>query len=272
MREPGSSGLPASSKDEAYEVTAVTAPPMELSILAVLNEVADAEIPLQELERAGYTVRADFARSRDEFSVRARAGFYDVILAIYPLRAWTALDLLAAMRELGIETPLILIAAGDDETAIELVNAGAADYVIRQNLQRLPMAVGRAIAEIRERQQRAGADDLIRKLTMAVNQSPASVMFTDTHGTIEYVNRRFSEVTGYAFAEAVGKTPRLVSSGRNPQEVYADMWETIRAGRIWRGELLNRKKSGELYWDSVSISPSVTRTEQLPTFWDARRM
>src|SRR6185503_18605930 len=211
--------------------------------------------PLQELERAGYTVRADFARSRDEFSVRARAGFYDVILAIYPLRAWTALDLLAAMRELGIETPLILIAAGDDETAIELVNAGAADYVIRQNLQRLPMAVGRAIAEIRERQQRAGADDLIRKLTMAVNQSPASVMFTDTHGTIEYVNRRFSEVTGYAFAEAVGKTPRLVSSGRNPQEVYADMWETIRAGRIWRGELLNRKKSGELYWDSVSISP-----------------
>ena len=253
--ETGLPGLLLPAGVEAYEVNGGTAPSMELSVLAVLNDVADAEIPFRELERAGYSVRADFAQSRHEFSVRARAGFYDVILAACPLHAWTALNLLATMRELGIETPLILIAAGGDETAIELVNAGAADYVIRQNLQRLPMAVGRAIAGIQARQERAGTDDLIKKLTMAVNQSPASVMFTDIRGTIEYVNGRFSEVTGYTFDEAVGKSPRLLSSGRNPQELYADMWNTIRAGDIWRGELQNRKKNGELYWDSVSISP-----------------
>ena len=248
-------GLLRPSGDQADKLNSIIGPSMELNILAVLNDAADAEIPFRELERAGYVVRADFAQSRDEFSVRARAGLYDIVLAAYPVRGWTALDLLASMRDMGIETPLILIAAAGDETAIELVNAGAADYVIRQNLQRLPMAVGRAIAGLRARQERAGADDLIKKLTMAVNLNPASVMFTDIRGTIEYVNRRFTEVTGYAFDEAVGKNPRLLSSGENSQEIYADMWETIRAGEIWRGELQNRKKNGELYWDSVSISP-----------------
>jgi two-component system cell cycle sensor histidine kinase/response regulator CckA len=250
-----SRGLLGAAGDQAHEIAAVVAPLMELNILAVLNDVGEAEIAFNELERAGYTVRTDLAQSRNEFLVRMRASSYDIILATYPLRGWTALELLANQRELGIECPVILIAAEGDETAIKLVNAGAADYVTRQNMKRLPVAVGRAIAEIRAKQQSASADELIKKLTMAVNQSPASILFTDTRGRIEYVNRRFSEVTGFTFDEAVGKSPRLLSSGRNPRELYADMWKTIRAGDIWRGELQNRKKNGELYWDSVSISP-----------------
>ncbi len=97
--------------------------------------------------------------------------------------------------------------------------------------------------------------DLIRKLTLAVDQSPASIFISDRHGTIEYVNDRFCEVTGYSRKEALGRNPRLLSSGLTPRAMYDDMWRTLEAGQTWRGELQNRRKGGELYWDAATLSP-----------------
>lgn len=100
--------------------------------------------------------------------------------------------------------------------------------------------------------------DNLRKLSLAVEQSPASVVITDTTGAIEYVNPKFVEVTGYALEEVLGRNPRLLKSGEVTAEVYETLWRTITGGREWRGELLNRKRNGELYWESVSISPIKT--------------
>ena len=97
--------------------------------------------------------------------------------------------------------------------------------------------------------------DLTRKLTLAVDQSPAAIFVTDTSGTIEYVNARFTESTGYSREEAVGKNPRLLQSGLTPRETYHALWSRIRAGGIWKSEIQNRRKHGELYWDAVTISP-----------------
>jgi PAS domain S-box-containing protein len=97
--------------------------------------------------------------------------------------------------------------------------------------------------------------DRLRKLSKAIEQSPVVVVITDRAGIIEYVNPRFTELTGYLPAEAVGANPRLLKSGTTPPEVYAGLWDTILAGRVWLGELQNRKKSGELFWESVSIAP-----------------
>ena len=90
---------------------------------------------------------------------------------------------------------------------------------------------------------------------MAVKQSPASVMITDTDGNIEYVNPKFTQLTGYTAEEAIGQNPSMLKSGVQPDTYYRELWETITADREWRGELCNKKKSGELYWESVSISP-----------------
>ena len=98
-------------------------------------------------------------------------------------------------------------------------------------------------------------EDSLRKLSQVVEQSTASIVITDTAGNIEYVNPKFTEVTGYTRAEAVGKNPRILKSGDLPSEVYREMWVTITAGREWRGEFHNRKKDGELYWESASVSP-----------------
>jgi PAS domain S-box-containing protein len=99
------------------------------------------------------------------------------------------------------------------------------------------------------------SEEELRKLSRAVEQSPASILITDTRGTIEYVNPKFCEITGYSSAEAVGRRPSIMKSGETPPAVYAELWRTIHGGREWRGEFHNRKKSGELYWESVSISP-----------------
>jgi PAS domain S-box-containing protein len=94
----------------------------------------------------------------------------------------------------------------------------------------------------------------LRKLSEAVEHSPVTVMITDKRGTIEYVNPRFSEVSGYSATEAIGQNPRIVKSGNHPNTFYKELWETILSGRTWRGQILNRKKNDEEFWESTSIS------------------
>lgn len=93
------------------------------------------------------------------------------------------------------------------------------------------------------------------QLTQAVEQSPASVIITDLKGTIEYVNPQFSLLTGFTYEESIGKKTSIVKSGYTPEETYRDMWQTIFAGHPWRGEFLNRKKNGELYWEQAVMAP-----------------
>ena len=99
------------------------------------------------------------------------------------------------------------------------------------------------------------SEEIGRKLSTAVEQSPVSVVITDAQGTIEYVNAKFVQQSGYAIEEAVGQNPRILKSGLVPDEVYVDLWTTITAGNEWRGELQNKHKDGSFYWEAVSISP-----------------
>ncbi|MBF0454104.1 MAG: transporter substrate-binding domain-containing protein [Magnetococcales bacterium] len=107
----------------------------------------------------------------------------------------------------------------------------------------------------REIEQRRQVEREMRKLTLAVEKSPSVVIITDPEGRFEYVNPRFVEVTGYTQDELQGKTTQILDSGKTPEETFKEMWQTISAGHIWRGEIINRKKNGDLYWASVSISP-----------------
>ncbi|MGL4369968.1 MAG: SpoIIE family protein phosphatase, partial [Spirochaetota bacterium] len=95
----------------------------------------------------------------------------------------------------------------------------------------------------------------LRKLSLAVEQSPSSVIITDRDGNIEYVNPKFTHLTGYESSEVIGKNPRILKSGEMGSAGYKAMWNTITAGREWQGEFHNRKKNGELYWEFGSISP-----------------
>ncbi len=95
----------------------------------------------------------------------------------------------------------------------------------------------------------------VARFFAAMNQSPNLILVTDTEGTIEYVSERVEELTGYSAEELVGATPRILKSGQTPPEVYQNLWSTVSRGYTWSGELYNRRKNGELYWQHLQISP-----------------
>ena len=107
----------------------------------------------------------------------------------------------------------------------------------------------------RELAERKRAEEHLRKLSVAVEQNPASIVITDTSGTIEYVNPHFTGLTGYTFDEAVGRNPSMLKTGETSREEYTELWETILSGGEWRGEFHNRKKNGDLYWEQALIAP-----------------
>lgn len=107
----------------------------------------------------------------------------------------------------------------------------------------------------RELAEKKTAFEQIRKFSKGIEQSPNSIVITNYKGDIEYINPYFSELTGYSLSDVAGKNPSILRSGQTAPGTYKEMWETITAGKVWNGEFLNRKRSGELYWESASIGP-----------------
>lgn len=106
----------------------------------------------------------------------------------------------------------------------------------------------------------------LHKLSRAVEQSPVSIVITDGAGTIEYVNPKFSQLTGYTAAEALGNNPRILKSGHTPTDEYQHLWKSITTGNIWHGELCNKKKNGELYWEAATIAPIFNKAGEITNF------
>ncbi len=111
-----------------------------------------------------------------------------------------------------------------------------------------------AIGMVRNITARKQAEETLQKLYVAVEQSPSVILITDAEGFVEYANPRFSQITGYSIEEAIGQNPRVLR-GDTPNEVYRNLWETIRNGNIWEGEFHNKKKDGTFFWEHAIIAP-----------------
>lgn len=114
---------------------------------------------------------------------------------------------------------------------------------------------GRIFSFLRDITYRKMIEENLRKLSYGVEQSASIIVITDEKGNIEYANPKFAETTGYTLEEAKGQNPRILKSGKTPPEVYERLWAAITSGREWRGEFCNKKKTGELYYESASIAP-----------------
>ena len=110
-------------------------------------------------------------------------------------------------------------------------------------------------AIIRDITERRRSERGLRRMSLAVENSPASIVMTDTSGTIQYVNAKFTAVTGYTADEAIGQNPRILKGGEMSPDAYRQMWATLVDGREWTGELHNKRKTGEFFWERASISP-----------------
>ncbi len=103
--------------------------------------------------------------------------------------------------------------------------------------------------------QKNKSEEKIHQLSLSVEQSPAAVIITNVDGNIEYVNNTFTEVTGYEKNEVLGKNPRILKSGKTTAKTYLDLWQTIGKSETWKGIFINKKKSGEIYYEEAKISP-----------------
>ncbi len=113
------------------------------------------------------------------------------------------------------------------------------------------------VTAIRDISERKSRQEKIRLLSQALEQSPVLVVITDQHANIEYVNSTFQRVTGYSAEEVIGRNPRILKSGLTPQIRYQELWRALSDRKSWNGELQNRKKNGEVYWEHAHIAPVV---------------
>ena len=133
----------------------------------------------------------------------------------------------------------------------KLIQAEVNGEIIRdENNQPLGM-----VYVLRDITEQKHSEEQVRKLSLAIEQSPVITIITNPEGKIEYTNPKFTHSTGYSFEEIVGKTPNILKSGKQSKEFYAHLWQTIKSGKVWTGEFNNKKKNGELYWEYATISP-----------------
>lgn len=232
-------------------------PPTQLRLLLVEDSEDDALLLRRLLHRGGYTL-STFERVDTPEAMRAALAdqTWDIVITDYSMPRFDGMTALAIFKESGQDIPFFVVSGiiGED-VAVAAMKAGAHDYIMKGNLNRLLPAIQRELEEHRVRHARREAEDQLRKLSLAVEQSPNAIFITNLQGEIEYINPRFTETTGYTKAETLGRTPRLLQSGLTPPATYESLRQQLEAGHEWRGELLNRRKSGETYWSSITIAP-----------------
>ncbi len=145
---------------------------------------------------------------------------------------------------------------GNQNYGTEISVGGTEEWErIGTTFNELSHTLDRYITEREEREQE------LRQFRRGVEAAGHAVFLTDARGTIEYANPAFEDITGYTPAEAIGRTPRILSSGKHDQAFYEDLWETILAGDIWDESIVNRRKDGELYHANQTVAPIMTDGE-----------
>jgi diguanylate cyclase (GGDEF)-like protein/PAS domain S-box-containing protein len=181
-----------------------------------------------------------------EARIRAWMGKTNWVVAVVALLVWLLVHLLVSRRVGKLVNTVEAFGAQLNSTSAGELYCGVSG---KDEIGRLGEAFDRMMRTQKSCSLKA------RTLSQAVEQSAASVIISDRNGTIEYVNPAFTAITGYTQQEAIGRNPGMLSAGETTPEKYGELWSVITAGNTWRGEMLNRRKNGELYWDLVVISP-----------------
>ncbi|EXI83140.1 MAG: Cyclic di-GMP phosphodiesterase Gmr [Candidatus Accumulibacter appositus] len=177
----------------------------------------------------------------------------DVILLDLSLPDSSGIATVEAMRAMVPSVPIIVLTGQDDHQLAEAaLHAGAQDYLGKGQLFQQD-ALGRAIRHALVRQK---LETRLRLFDAALNAVASGIVITDVTSTIEWANPAFAEITGYAMSEVVGRDPgEVLNSGKQDGRFYQGMWQTILTGKVWTGELVNRRKNGSFFDAALTISP-----------------
>lgn len=226
-----------------------------LNVLFIEDSAADAELTTAELVRGGFEPRCQRVETAEALEA-ALTQPWDLIICDYRLPRFSAEDALCALKRSGQDIPFIIMSgAVQAEDTVNLLKQGAHDFMDKYALARLLPAVERELREAEIRAKRRRAEERVRVLSRAVEQSPVSVVITDPGGKIEYVNPRFEELTGYSADEATGRELGFSMVDQGSAQALAELWSTVSGGRDWTGEFCSTRRDGQLLWEQVSVSP-----------------
>ena len=234
--------------------------PNPLRVLLVGEREEDFFLVREILERNRSLLVAELehAKSLEEAKILLQQKPYGLVLFEHEAGDAESVHLVAEFLRAGVSIPFILLTEdADEKTLAEIIDSGTWNCVAKSQLDgaTLVRTIRGTLALHALQQEQQSAQELLRKLSRAVEQSADTVLITDREGRIEYVNPAFESLTGYARNEVCGKTPRILKSGEQCSETYQEMWKTLLSGNVYRGILVNRKKNGDPYYVEESISP-----------------
>lgn len=232
-----------------------------ITVLIADDSVEDFELCVFALSEA-FLPRAVHVDSAETFTRALQQEEWDVVLCDYFMPQFTAMDALHILRAAKKNIPFIVVSGSlSEEDAVTCIKAGADDYLFKDRLKRLPIAVEREMREARSREEQWRQETLnqelfqeLRDFRAALNASTL-VSITDLRGTILEVNEMFCSVSGYSAEELIGSNHNIVSSGYHTKEFWQTFWSVIQSGTIWRGEIQDRTKKGEIYWVDTTVYP-----------------
>jgi two-component system cell cycle sensor histidine kinase/response regulator CckA len=211
----------------------------------------------------------DHAHSIEEARAMLRQRAYGLILFQHETSNAAAVHLLSDFLHQGRSIPFVVLTEDANEhTVAQTIEGENWNCLTRSRLDgaTLVRTIRSTLALQGLKEEKQVAEQSLRKLSRAVEQSADAVIITDHAGNIEYVNPAFESLTGYGREEVLGKNPRILKSGEQGPEVYQEMWRTILSGNVYRGIFANRKKNGELYYVEQSISPVRDADGELTNF------
>lgn len=234
--------------------------PLPLRVLLVGSQEEDFFVIREILARnqSALPAELDHATSLEEAKTMLQRGDYRLILFEHETGDAAATKLLSEFLQAKGALPFILLTEHADEKAVaEIIQAGAYNCMDRSQLNgaNLVRTIRCALSLHSNQQQRHLAEESLRKLSCAVEQSADVIFITNSEGIIEYVNPAFEKLSGYSSEEVLGQTPAILKSDEQPPALYRELWETIRSGDVYRSILVNRKKDGSLCYLDESISP-----------------
>lgn len=229
----------------------------DLYVLMLEDDPLDAELNKTQLGLLDdYNCHVNWVTDRQSFLRELAGRVPDIVLSDYNLPQYSGLDALRDLRERQLLVPFIFVTgAMNEETAAETIKAGAWDYVVKDRLLRLPLAIKGAL-QLKEEKlnaQRSEEQNLI--LSSALEQSPVHVIISDIEGKIEYVNKRFCEITGFSEDEVIDHDPRTFVAESYGDSFWTSLWQQVSNGQTWRGEMEAIRKNGSKFWESVNVSP-----------------
>lgn len=231
--------------------------PAPLKILILEDDALDFELnKAQLLQLNEYECHTLWVKERASYLNAIEEFCPDIILSDYNLPQYNGLAALKDLQATKSVIPFIFVTGTlNEETAASTIKNGAWDYVVKDRLFRLPLAIRAALQLKAEKQRTARTQEQNQILSMSLEQSPVHIIIGNLDGQIEYINKRFTEVTGYTADDVIGTDMRQHVLGPKNQNVWENVWASIQLGNYWRGEIENVKKNNSSYWEYVSVSP-----------------